>query len=238
MVSSSSRSVEMNVALAILAGCSMSHCTVANPLHLHSYSCHMSKNASIGLDIIDPHSKGEEMRPYLMILPVLVALTSNASAQTKLVSMYTSLSGNTCSEFVDDEATGASTLECSGIHDFRLQVLMDDERSSINVVTPHKQVLPLHYRDVVTRGFSTVGKKAEWRVSKEGRKIIPVALIVRVDTLDQSNPGPPKRVPMLAIARISDETACVTRIIGADTRNARQQARRFADNEHLPCLPR
>jgi hypothetical protein len=169
---------------------------------------------------------------------VLLATGSNAVAQRSHASIYTNLSGTACSKHVDDASTNAYTLDCPGIQGFRLQVLQDDERSSINIVTPDKQILPLDYWEVVTHGFSTLGTKAEWRVAKAGREAIPVAVIVRINALDQTDSEHPIRIPVLAIAKVSPDSACVTRTIDANAPNANEQARRFADNEHLPCLPR
>lgn len=180
------------------------------------------------------------MRTYLRFMAFVLLATSGARAvaQSNLVSVYTPLSGKACTRHADDESTGAYTLDCPGIGGFRLRVLQDDERSSVNVITPDKRVLPLDYWNVVTRGFSTLGNKAEWRIARSGNQTAPVAVIVRVNALDQSDPEHPKRVPMLAVARIFRDAACVTRTIDANAPNAKEQARRFADDEHLACLPR
>ncbi|GGY32809.1 hypothetical protein [Pseudoduganella albidiflava] len=180
------------------------------------------------------------MRAYMISLSFSVLLTSsmNAAAQKNAAAIYTNLSGNACSKAIDDVATGAHTLDCPGIAGYRLQVLLDDERNSLNVVTPGKRVLPLDYWEVVTRGFSTLGEKAEWRIAKTRGRITPIAIIVRVDTFEQGNPEQPKRVPMLVIARIFHDTACVTGAMNANVRDASVKARRIADDEHLPCLLR
>lgn len=180
------------------------------------------------------------MHLYLIIFSFLTLVTSSRDviAQPKFFSLYTNLSGNTCRKFIDDKVTGAYTLDCPGIQGFRLHVLTDDERSSVNVVMPDKRIHPLDYWEVVTPGFSKLGKKAEWRAARVGRKIIPVAIIVRIDTLDQRDPERPRRAPILAVARIFQDTACVTKTIDANTPSANEQARRFADDEHLPCLSR
>jgi hypothetical protein len=178
------------------------------------------------------------MRLHLTCLAFATFVTSiNACAQQIAVSVYTDISSNACSKFIDDESTGARTLECPGVQGYRLHILEDDERSSIDVITPDKRVLPLNYWDVVTRGFSTLGGKVEWRIAKAGGQAAPVAIIVRVNTLDQSDPEHPKRAALLAVAKISVDAACVTKVVNAQTSNANKEARRFSDNQHLSCLP-
>jgi hypothetical protein len=205
-----------------------------------SLSVRYVKESRIQLDMIASIPIGGAMPPYMIFLSfsALFASSTNAAGQQPPASVYTNLSGSACTKVVDDVVTGAYTLDCPGIRGFRLQVLQDDERSSVNVVTPDKRVLPLDYWDVVTHGFSTLGKKAEWRITKTGRQITPIAVIVRVNALDHSDPERPRRVPILAVAKVSNESACVTQTIDANASNANEQARGFADDEHLPCLPR
>lgn len=179
------------------------------------------------------------MRTCLACLATAAVLAAggNAFAQRSLVSMYTDISGKACVKRIDAAMTGAYTMDCPGVHGFRLRVLDDDERASVSVVTPDKRVFPLNYWDVVTRGFSTLGAKAEWRIAVADGKAVPVALIVRVQALDQSDPERPRRVAFLAVAKISRDGACVTRAVEALAPGANEQARRFADDGHLACLP-
>lgn len=167
---------------------------------------------------------------------VLLATTGGAAADDKITSKYTALAGRSCTSHIDDAATGASTTECPGIQGFRLLVSEDDERSSVSIVTTDSRVFPLNYWDVVTRGFSSLAGKAEWRVANVGGRAVPVALIVRVNTVDQSDPEHPKQVPVLAVARITPHMACVTHRLDALPRNAPEQARKAADAADVECL--
>lgn len=178
------------------------------------------------------------MRLYLTCLAAAAALTANGTAGAQnAISIYTDISGKACTKYIDDQATDAYTLNCPGVHGFRLQVHEDDERSSVSLVTPDKRVIPLNYWDVVTRGFSTLGDKAEWRIAKVGGHAAPISIIVRVNALDQSDPERPKRIPLLAVAKISRDASCVTRVVNALATDANKEARRFADDQHLVCLP-
>ena len=169
----------------------------------------------------------------------VIALTADGSAagQQNYVSIYTPISGKTCVKHIDDQSTRAFTLDCPGALGFRLKILRDDDRSSVSIVTPNQLVLPLNYWNVVTRGFSNLGTKAEWRIGQLDGKAAPVALIVRVNSLDQSDPGHPERVTLLAVAKVSTNAACVTRAVDALSPQANKQARQFADDGHLACLP-
>jgi hypothetical protein len=166
----------------------------------------------------------------------VLATAGRAVANDKITSKYSALAGKACTTHIDDAATGASTTECPGIQKFRLLVLEDDKRSSVSIVTPERRVFPLNYWDVVTRGFSSLAGKAEWRVANVGGKAVPIALIVRVNTVDQSDPEHPKQVPVLAVARITPDTACVTHRLDALPRNAPEQARKAADAANAECL--
>jgi len=167
----------------------------------------------------------------------MLATASSAVADDKITSKNSALAGKSCTTHIDDAATGASTTECPGIQGFRLRVSEDDERSSVSIVTPDRRVFPLNYWDVVTRGFSSVAGKAEWRIANVGGKAVPIALIVRVNTVDQSDPEHPTQVPVLAVARIEPDAACVTHRLDALSRNASEQARKAADKAGVECLP-
>lgn len=178
------------------------------------------------------------MRSYLTCLAAATALVSGATAtaQQKIISVYSSISSKACITHINDDATGANTRDCPGIQGFRLHIFEDDERSSVSVITPGKRVSPLNYWNVVTSGFSTLGDQVEWRVAKTGVQAKPIAIIVRVNTLDQSDPEHPKRVPLLAVAKISHSATCITRVVNALAPNANHEARRFAEEQHLACL--
>lgn len=171
-----------------------------------------------------------------LVLALALSVGSDAFAESNLTSVYTDISGRACKKTVNDKLTGASTSVCRGVGGFYLHALDDDERSSVSVVAPDKQVFPLEYWNVVTHGFSSLGARAEWRVTTTGGKRVPVALIVRVNAVDQSDPDRPKRTPLLAIAKIRSDTACVVGKIDALLPDARQRARTLADAEELACL--
>ncbi|NHZ99555.1 hypothetical protein [Massilia sp. CCM 8734] len=176
------------------------------------------------------------IRPMGLIFAVTLAASSVASARTGMESMYSNLEGRSCKKTVLEETTDAHILNCPAVGKFTLQVLTDDGRSTVNIVSPEKKVFELQYEKVVTEGFAWLGKKAEWRVTRRNGKIVPVALIVNVNGTDQTDLGRPKRVPLLAVAQIRETEACVVKTLSAGSAAANAQARVIADGPALPCL--
>lgn len=176
------------------------------------------------------------MRSMGLIFAMALGACAAASARTGVDSVYTSLEGKACRKSIDDRTTGAFTLTCPGPGKFALQVLDDDGRSSVNVVAPDRRVFALRYWDVVAQGFSSLGKTAQWRVSRVDGRMVPAALIVRVNATDQSDPEHPKRVALLAVAQIRENAACVVKTVAAGAAKANAQARAIADGPRLPCL--
>ena len=156
-------------------------------------------------------------------------------AQSMIESIYTDLASSKCKSMKVDKETGASIQNCSGIAGYKLQVLDDDDRQSITVITPDRKEYPLNFWHVVTLGFSSVGNKAEWRVMRNQNKISPLALIVRVHANEDS--ANPKRVTSyLAVAKITPDAVCVTHKILPGAK-ANEEARTAADGaQSAPCL--
>lgn len=149
-------------------------------------------------------------------------------AQEHVTSAYSSLYGKNCTlEFVE-KITGASITRCAGVGGFQLLVASDDERMSVSVVDPSKKEHPLNYWEVVTPAMATLDDTAEWRVVKGRKGIVPVALIVGVKSLDQSDPDRPKKIPLIAIAKITDRETCVVAVI-PNCKKATEKARKEAD---------
>ena len=171
------------------------------------------------------------MRFFLLCLvfATMFAMTSCTGAKREITSIYTDLSGDRCKTIKKDEETGSSVRDCPGVAGFRLLVADDDSSMSVSVVTTDNKEHALDYWNIVTRSFSSLGEKAEWRVVKLEGKIRPIALIVRVDSSEQENLDSPKKISYLAVAKITSEEICVTDKIGP-TVDANEQARQAADN--------
>lgn len=170
------------------------------------------------------------MKTYLtlFVFSALFILSLYASAETRPVSTYTDLTGGACETIKEDQKTGSSVRKCPGVGGFYLHVANDDARMSISVMAPDNKEYPLEYWTIITRSFSTLGKKAEWRVVKDRGTIKPIALIVRVDAYEQQDLASPKKRSYLAIAKLDGEEICVTDKLNP-AKDANDQARRAAD---------
>lgn len=109
---------------------------------------------------------------------------------------------------------------------------------AVPVVAPRGKKHPLNYWDVIRNAPSRVGSKAEWRVTQQGKNVVPKALVVRliVTPHDEKSGGVAQPVSYLAVAKITPQTICVTdRILSGDKAN--EKARAAADNAAgKPCL--
>lgn len=172
----------------------------------------------------------------LLGFTLLLLINSHAMSETQIASVYTDLSSNGCKPLKMDKETGNSIRKCPGVGGFHLLVLDDDARASITVVGPNNKEYPLDYWNVVTRSFSSLGRKAEWRVRVRQGQAIPVALIVRIHASEQDNPESPRKTSYLAVTKITPEQVCVIDKIEAGI-NANERARQIADNSaNKECL--
>lgn len=170
------------------------------------------------------------MKKLMIVLNVLFLTSIPAWAQsTKLTSRYTTLLGKNCRTVKLDSEGGRSATKCGGVGNYSLLVLDDDNRMSLNVVTPDGKTHPLDLWSVVTKSFSTLGAKAEWRLAQTGGKAAPVALIVRMNANIQEDPDKPQRKSYLAVIKLTTEKICVTDKVEASA-NANAKARQLADD--------
>ena len=157
---------------------------------------------------------------------VLLTCAVIVSAQSN-ISVYTGLSGKACRTIKSDNSDAGSYVGiCPGIAGYKLQVEEGDLRQNIQVVTPKGQKHSLDLWSVVGSSFSSLGEKAEWRVTMQKGKQVPVALIVRYNVADPENSK--KTTSWLAVAKISDAKICVTDKIPPQA-NANVGARAAAD---------
>jgi hypothetical protein len=150
-----------------------------------------------------------------------------------VTSVYSSLSN--CKTVSTDGESGSSTQACRGVGGYNLRLEYGDARESITVISPDGKQHPLKFWEVISTGFSSVGKKAEWRVTGKGNKVTPRALIVRFDASE--NPEDSSKVTSyLVVAKVTPEGICVTDKI-APSATANEEARRAADaSAAKPCM--
>jgi len=165
--------------------------------------------------------------PIALSFVLLSALSASAQSNT---SLYTNLVGPQCRTLkLDESGTGSYLGQCRGVAGYKLLVEEGDIRQNLIVVTPAEKKKSLDLWSVVGSSFSSLGAKAEWRMKRQGKRSVPVGLIVRYNLANPEDST--KSISYLVVARISPDAAqvCVTDVIspGAD-QNAK--AREGADN--------
>jgi hypothetical protein len=117
---------------------------------------------------------------------------------------------------------------------YKLQLEEGDLRQNIQVITPAGKKHSLELWSVVGSSFSSLGEKAEWRITRAGARVTPIALIVRYNVADPENSS--KSMSWLAVAKITAAKICVTDKI-APKADANVAARAAADSAATrPCL--
>jgi hypothetical protein len=165
------------------------------------------------------------------LLPVFVLLCGLQISEANR-SVYTSLQEKQC-RVIKSAMSGDDGYEarCRGVAGYTLLLSEGDLRQNITVVTPQGAKHSLDLWTVISGAFSSVGPKAEWRMSK--RK--PAALIIRYNANEdpeQSN----KLTSYLAVIKITATEICVTDKIPPSA-TANEDARRAADTAGTkPCL--
>ncbi|MEO6365772.1 MAG: hypothetical protein ABIO38_06985 [Luteimonas sp.] len=142
-----------------------------------------------------------------------------------IYSVYTDLTD--CRTVQVFQESGASIKRCPGVAGHHLLVEDDDDRQSVTIVAPDGKRQQLRYWDVITGAFSSLGEKAEWRVTGTGKAMRPIALIVRVHAHENPD-APSERTSYLAVAKVAAGKICVTHRV-ENSRRANEEARRVAD---------
>ncbi|EIJ36008.1 hypothetical protein [Thiothrix nivea] len=174
--------------------------------------------------------------PHLMGALVYVLALPAGAASAKIDSVYTSLDTQDCTTLQADEAeVGYYKGRCPGAGGYQLDLIEGDLRQTLNVLRPAGKEFPLELWSTVSSGFSSLGSKAEWRVKKEGKKIIPIALIVRYN-VSENLEKPDKTTSYLVVSKMTADEICVTDVV-KPVKNANQKARDLADVAiSKPCL--
>lgn len=160
----------------------------------------------------------------LFVLSFILLCSTAIFAQNK--SVYTPISNAKCETKTTSPASGY--LNCPGTVGYKLQVLDDDARMSINVVAPDGKEFELDFWGHF-RNFSYVGENAEWRIKGK----TPVALIIRYNVSDRGDND--KKTSYLMVAKITKDSACVTDIV-KPSKSQNLTAQKLADKSVLkPC---
>lgn len=170
-------------------------------------------------------------------LPALLLLLAAAGAQAA-TSQYSDLYGAACKTIDIDHGSGARTRRCTGVAGYRLLVHEANGQTSIDIVTPRGAVYPLEYWDVLAPGVARVGRKAEWRLEARAGRLVPTALLVRLDTAEPAVRGPrfARSGGIITAARIESDGACVVYQGNGAQRSGDTAARTAAAAARYTCL--
>jgi hypothetical protein len=176
------------------------------------------------------------MKKLFLLFAILLSSLTIVSAQ-KMTSVYTSLSDKKCKTIESNPDEGGSYLGlCPGIGGYKLMLAEGDLRQNVTIVAPNKREYSLEFGSKVTSAFNAVGTTAEWRVTGAGKKVKPMALIVRLNA--QDNPDNYKlNSSYLIVAKITANSACITNIVEPKVKNQNVVARGLADSAaNKPCI--
>lgn len=176
-------------------------------------------------------------RTHLLCIATAFFAHAGSSQAASMTTQSTPTGGAECVNLSYDRETGDSVKRCPGISGLALIIHRSDDRASLSILTREKATLPLNFWDTVTPTFSTIGPQAEWQLETVHGKKRPVAITVRVDTVNQKDVASPRPVSFIVVARIHDNEACVVGKIPARQANAAQAARALAIAPGSKCLP-
>ena len=166
---------------------------------------------------------------------ILLAAVGAFAQKSKIQSVYTTLKTDSCKTLESEtEGTGWYRGECPGIGGYKLHVTEGDIRQSIDVIASNKNKYELDLIGHVSSGFSTVGEKAEWRVTGKGKKQTPIALIVRFNASENSEDST-IITSYLIVSKITKNQICITNIVKPGAKQ-NEAARKYADSSAAaPC---
>ncbi|EOC0263735.1 hypothetical protein ACM92B_002029 [Cronobacter dublinensis] len=166
---------------------------------------------------------------YLSVIMFFLLYCGSALA---LIKATTSIQDEVCIKIKEDKYTGVAEFRCAGINNYSLRVLYDDNRMSLDVVTPDNLRHPLELWDKVTHSFYYIENDIEWRLKRGGAKKIPMSMIITVRSNSIDNAPERWRVTI----GLGKGLNCITGIYDSSLFSVKQ-VRHFSDdmfNQH--CL--
>ena len=175
------------------------------------------------------------MKQFFLILILLTFFSYSGFAQTeKIESIYTDFGDKNCKKLKLDPEDGILYRgECRGVGGYKLIFYESEHHQSLDLIAPDGKKFDLKLQ--ISAAPSFLGQKAEWRVRKVGKKIIPTALIVRMNVLDDPDDREKTRSFLLVI-KITKDAACMTDKIEPSVKDQNEKARELADvAAEKPC---
>lgn len=174
------------------------------------------------------------MRHSGLLIFMLLICAATASAQA-VQSVYTDLRGKTCKTIEEDADSAGYMLEqCQGVAGYKLRVISQDDRQTVAVVKPDGSKHELDLGLIGGGGFSGLRGKAEWRIKRQHGKIVPIALIIRIDV--STDPSDSTKITSyLSVSKITPQNICYIEAVDPSS-DANVKARQLADSSaDKPC---
>lgn len=164
-------------------------------------------------------------------MPKLAAVAIDPAAD----SVYTEISDKACKE--RDPGPDSMEIyegECPGTAGYKLIFSFTDHSAAISVIDPEgkETLLPLRAALKPVMSFVLGGDKVEWRMDRKGEGAKPVAMILRVNKVDD-HAEPITAETFLVVVRLAD--MCVTDVVPASA-DQNKKAREFADTKGRKCV--
>lgn len=164
-------------------------------------------------------------------------ITNCLASEPQLSNYYSDLSGEHCIRTVLEEVTGSTADRCPGPSEYMLDVLYDDDRMSIDVITPSKQQASLNYWEIVSSGFSSIDGQANWWLKTINGKQQPVALITPFVATENLENGEDLTVTYQVISKITDNEICIIGKVEKTQAQAESLITSLVNNaDTKPCL--
>lgn len=177
-----------------------------------------------------------------IISPLLIGflgfnIANCLATQQQLTDYYSDLSGEHCIRTVLEEVTGSTADRCPGPNGYMLDVLYDDDRMSIDVITPSKKQVSLNYWEIVSSGFSSIDGQANWRLKTINGKQKPVALITPFVATKNLENGDDLTITYQVISKITDDEICIIGKVDKMQADAESLINSLINNaDTKPCL--
>ncbi|MCK5898283.1 MAG: hypothetical protein KAG10_02670 [Methylococcales bacterium] len=110
----------------------------------------------------------------------------------------------------------ASLKHCVGIKGYSINVIDENYHENLSIEAPD------NHQSTIALNISSVGKKAEWRMKKVGKKLIPMAVIIRVSDIRSDSKA------YLSVTKITDKVTCLVERIPVQV-SQNELARKSAD---------
>ena len=129
------------------------------------------------------------------------------------------------------EEGGFFETMCPGLGGYRLRLTESDLRQNLAIVAADGGETDLALGRIGGGGFSSLGRRGEWRGAAEGASFAPDAFIVRFQVAEEPYPAP--ETSYLLAVRLTPAPCVVGRIAPGPGQN---EAARAAADEPGPCI--